>query len=300
MRMTQLIAAFAHLSVLVKDAVQVRTQVHPFGCRELQRKPLTSPAPPESGRILGRCGRARRSDGTRSPRRGSGVCFPRLCAGGGTPSKAVSDRPGHGPVQTRSVRCNIEKLIAELGLSVVKDIVGIPRAYVLRVGPQAKENPIKIANRLAADPNVVASEPSVAIASKSSYVPADTLFQEQWHLPNNGGPLLSTAAHIDAVRVWDLFRGERSVIVAVADDSCDLHHTDFRGPGKLVAPRDFAGQDFEPLPELEDDNHGTACYGVAVAEETGSGVVGVAAGCALMPIRTSGFIDDASIEDLCE
>jgi subtilisin-like proprotein convertase family protein len=86
----------------------------------------------------------------------------------------------------------------------------------------------------------------------------------------------------------------------VADDSCDLNHADFQGSGKIVAPRDFAGQDFEPLPELEDDNHGTACCGVAVAEETGTGVVGVAPGCALMPIRTSGIIDDNSIEDLCD
>jgi subtilisin-like proprotein convertase family protein len=35
-----------------------------------------------------------------------------------------------------------------------------------------------------------------------------------------------------------------------------------------------------------------------VAEENGSGVVGVAPGCALMPIRTSGWIDDSHIEAL--
>lgn len=194
----------------------------------------------------------------------------------------------------------IEKLVEEHGLSIVKEVRGLPGAYVLRVGPQATENPIKIANRLAMSDKVLASEPNVAIASKSQYVPSDTLFPEQWHLFNNGGPLLSTAAHIDAVHAWDLTRGERAIVVAVADDSCDLNHTDFQGAGKIIAPRDFAGQDFEPLPELEDDNHGTACSGVAVAEETGIGVVGVAPGCALMPIRTSGFIDDTSIEDLCD
>ena len=48
--------------------------------------------------------------------------------------------------------------------------------------------------------------------------------------------------------------------------------------------------DFEPLPDTPDDNHGTACAGVAVAEENGFGVVGAAPGCALMPIRTSGEI----------
>jgi len=194
----------------------------------------------------------------------------------------------------------IEQIVTELGLSLVKELRGVPRAYVFRVGPQAAENPIKIANRLAESDKVLVSEPNVAIASRSHYTPTDTLFPDQWHLFNTGGPLLSTAGHIDAVHAWDLTRGERAVIVAVADDSCDLNHADFQGSGKVVAPRDFGGQDFEPLPELEDDNHGTACCGVAVAEETGTGVVGVAPGCALMPIRTSGFIDDNSIEDLCD
>jgi subtilisin-like proprotein convertase family protein/subtilisin family serine protease len=194
----------------------------------------------------------------------------------------------------------IEKIITELGLTLVKEVRGAPRAYVFQAGPQAAENPIKIANRLAESDKVLVSEPNVAVASKSYYTPTDTLFPEQWHLFNTGGPLLSTAGHIDTVHAWDLTRGERSVIVAVADDSCDLNHADFQGSGKIVAPRDFAGQDFEPLPELEDDNHGTACCGVAVAEETGTGVVGVAPGCALMPIRTSGNIDDGAIEDLCD
>lgn len=194
----------------------------------------------------------------------------------------------------------IEKITTKLGLSLVKEVRGVSRAFVFRVGSQATENPIKIANRLAQSDKVLLSEPNVAIASRSLYIPADTLFPDQWHLFNTGGPLLSTHGHIDAVRAWDLTRGERSVVVAVADDSCDLNHADFQGLSKIVAPRDFAGQDFEPLPELEDDNHGTACCGVAVAEETGTGVVGVAPGCALMPIRTSGFIDDDSIEDLCD
>ncbi|CAN7749572.1 proprotein convertase P-domain-containing protein [Variovorax sp. LjRoot84] len=194
----------------------------------------------------------------------------------------------------------IERLMTEHGLLPLKDLAGVPRAFVFRVGPDAKENPIKIANRLAASDKVITSEPNIAVASKSLYTPTDTLYPEQWHLFNNGGPMLSTAAHIDAPRAWDITRGSRAVIVAVADDSCDTGHSDFQGAGKILSPRDFAGQDFAPLPELVDDNHGTACCGVAVAEETGTGVVGVAPGCALMPIRTTGTIDDASIEDICD
>jgi subtilisin family serine protease len=192
----------------------------------------------------------------------------------------------------------IERLTAELGLELVKELAGATRAYVFRVGPQAKMNPIKIANLLKDNKYVLESEPNIATRTKSLYVPADSLFSEQWHLHHTGGLFLAAGSHIDAVRAWDITRGERSIVVAVADDSVDLNHVDFQGEGKIVAPVDFAGRDFEPLPETVHDNHGTACAGVAVAEENGRGVVGVASGCALMPIRTSYTIDDNSIEEL--
>ncbi len=192
----------------------------------------------------------------------------------------------------------IEQICAEFGLEPVKAVPGVPGAHVFRLTPQATENPIKIANRLLARPGVLTSEPNIVVPAQTFYVPTDTLFPEQWHLHHSGGPLLAAASHIDAVRAWDLTRGARSVVVAVADDSCDLNHDDFGGEGKIVAPRDFAGRDFSPLPEGEADNHGTACAGVAVADENGRGVVGVAPGCALMPIRTSGMLDDNAIEEL--
>ncbi|MGA1603088.1 MAG: S8 family serine peptidase [Prochlorothrix sp.] len=90
----------------------------------------------------------------------------------------------------------------------------------------------------------------------------------------------------------------RSIVIAITDDSVDIDHPDFQGLGKIVAHRDLRGQDFLPLPEGEDDNHGTAVAGVALAEENGRGVVGVAPGCALMPIRTTGFLDDESVEEI--
>lgn len=191
----------------------------------------------------------------------------------------------------------IENLTAELGLSLVKEVTGLPRTFVFRVTTQAKENPIKISNRLVASDKVLVSEPNIVVPTRRFHTPTDDLFTEQWHLHNSGGIFLSPASHIDAVRAWDIERGQRSVVVAVIDDSVDVHHTDFQGDGKIVAPRDFAGQDFEPLPESAEDNHGTACAGVAVAEENGQGVVGGAPGCALMPIRMSG-IDDTAIEDM--
>lgn len=193
----------------------------------------------------------------------------------------------------------IEELITPHGLELLKPVEGLERAYVFRVTEQATENPIKIANRLAEDPLVEASEPNLAVRQRPLHVPTDSQYRHQWHLQHAGGVSLRDGSHIDAERAWDLTRGERGVVVAVADDSVDLAHADFQGAGKIVHPVDFKGQDFVPLPEASDDNHGTACAAVAVAEENGAGTVGVAPGCALMPIRTTGFIDDGSIEDLC-
>ena len=61
----------------------------------------------------------------------------------------------------------IDELTARHGLLVVKDVPGVPRAFVFRVGSQATENPIKIANRLALDADVLSSEPNMAVADSA-------------------------------------------------------------------------------------------------------------------------------------
>lgn len=192
----------------------------------------------------------------------------------------------------------IEKIASNHGLDLVKALEGAQRAYVFRVTVQATENPVKIANRLLQTGKVLVSEPDIVIGTQKAYLPEDSLFGDQWHLFHEGGLFLEAGSHIDAVRAWDITRGERAIVVAVADDSVDLNHDDFQGEEKIVDPVDFGGMDFEPLPDTPDDNHGTACAGVAVAEENGFGAVGAAPGCALMPIRTSGEIWDNSIEAL--
>ena len=186
---------------------------------------------------------------------------------------------------------------APLGLTYDKPVEGLDNTYIFRVGKTAQENPVKLANRLMALPDVLLAEPNVVVPSQSSYRPKDTLYPQQWYLNHQGrGSDLSANSHISAEAAWDVTRGDRSVVIAVADDAIDISHPDFQGTGKIVAPRDLYDRDFTPLPGGEADNHGTAVAGVAVAEETGTGVIGVAPGCALMPIRTTGFLDDQSVE----
>ncbi|MCT7962300.1 S8 family serine peptidase [Laspinema sp. D1] len=183
-------------------------------------------------------------------------------------------------------------------LDLDKPVYGIPNTFISYVRRTATENPIKIANRLMRKSEVLTAEPNIVITTQNHYLPRSPLYPKQWYLQNKGGRDLAPGSHIEAEKAWDITRGIRSVVVAITDDAIDLNHPDFQGPGKIVAPRDFKRKNFLPLPEGESDNHGTACAGVAVAEENGVGIVGVAPGCALMPIRTTGYLDDESIEQV--
>ncbi|TAF09616.1 MAG: peptidase S8 [Nostocales cyanobacterium] len=192
----------------------------------------------------------------------------------------------------------INTIASTFGLIETQPVLGLPNTFVFVISKQATENPIKITNQLQGLPEVLAAEPNIFIQQEPHYQPSDSLYPQQWYLNHNSGNQLGLGSHIYVEQAWDITRGVRSVVVAVVDDSFDLHHPDFQGTGKVVAPRDLKENDFLPLPGEKETSHGTACAGIAIAEENGQGIVGVAPGCALMPIRTTGFLDDESIEDI--
>lgn len=191
-----------------------------------------------------------------------------------------------------------EAIAAEQGLQKVGLVEGIPNTFIFEVTKQATENPVKIANRLMRQAEVLTAEPNVVVKTQPLYRPVDPFYPKQWYLNHSGGNALVANSHIDAEKAWDITRGVRSVIVAVPDDAFDLNHPDFQGKGKIVAPRDLKDQSSVPLPKDPQENHGTACAGIAIAEENGEGIVGVAPGCAFMPIRTTGFLDDNAVEQI--
>ncbi|MEO1400576.1 MAG: S8 family serine peptidase [Cyanobacteria bacterium J06635_1] len=192
----------------------------------------------------------------------------------------------------------VDAIASALGLIRDKALDSIDNAYVFWVSKTARENPIKLANRLMRDPQVLLAEPNIVVKTEALYRPKDTLYREQWHLNHQGGTELAKDSHISAEAAWEITRGSRSVVVAVTDDAFDLNHPDLQGAGKIVAPRDLNARDGLPMPNQDYENHGTAVAGVAIAEETSHGVVGVAPGCSLMPIQTTGYLDDESIEAL--
>jgi subtilisin family serine protease len=169
--------------------------------------------------------------------------------------------------------------------------------YLVRVTDATGSNPIEAANAAAADTEVEYAEPNIIRPlTKFAFIPSDERFVQQWHLhaPASVAPDLVAGAGIFAPEAWDLTRGVRDVVVAVADDGFDLTHPDFQGANKVRARLNATlggtashasiawDEDVRPRPG---DYHGTPCLGVAVAEGNGTGVVGVAPGCALVAVR---------------
>lgn len=192
----------------------------------------------------------------------------------------------------------IQAIAAAAGLQLFKPVSGVPQTYVFRVTKTATANPVKLANRLMERPEVLSAEPDVIVQSQAHYRPQDSQYGKQWYLFHNGGDELKEGVHLHIEGAWDITRGDRSVVIAIADDGFDLNHPDFQGKGKIVAPKDMRGGDTVPLPEGDLERHGTAVAGLAIAEENGDGIVGVAPGCSFMPIRTSNYLNDRSTEEL--
>ncbi|MBD1825237.1 S8 family serine peptidase [Cyanobacteria bacterium FACHB-DQ100] len=219
----------------------------------------------------------------------------------------IKDNPGSKLYVTNQITVQFDPAVSpdvirsiaeEFALEQVKQIVGIPNTFVFQLTANSTENPLKITNRLITRSEILTAEPNIIVRQQGYYRPKDPLYSKQWHLNHSGGSDLAPGSHVFAEQAWDITKGSRSIVVAVMDDAVDLNHPDFQGLGKVVAPRDFRGKDFDPDPDEAGEDHGTSCAGVAVAEENGFGVVGAAPGCALMPIRTTGFLDDQTIEDL--
>ena len=107
----------------------------------------------------------------------------------------------------------------------------------------------------------------------------------QWHLRETmyDGILVDAHAHVESA--WAMTTGSGTTI-AVIDDGVDIDHVEFRARGGVIAPRDMTRRTSNARPKFMNDNHGTACAGVACASGV-DGASGVAPDAKLMPIRLS-------------
>lgn len=194
-----------------------------------------------------------------------------------------------------------QSLVDQLHLEFVK--TKGERKFIVKITPDS-ENPIKSTISLQQSPLVSVAEPDLATPGElySFVVPNDSLLSDQWHFKNtgsHGGTSLGFLSGADArvVDAWEKANtlGSPNVVVAVIDDGFDLKHPDLSGSGKIVAPKDFTRGNNDPRPAIG-DWHGTACAGVAVGSANGSGIIGAAPNCRLIPVRMGPLLTDDQVE----
>ncbi len=174
-------------------------------------------------------------------------------------------------------------LCGKLNCTVVDDTKNIWR---IRVADTHEDAPLDVVNALAEERGVDFAEPNVLQAAvyAAASLPGDTLFQNQWHLHNTGQSQGVVGADVKALIAWEITTGSSRIRVVVHDSGVDINHPDLQAnmdPGK-----DFDNDDDDASNNL--GPHGTACAGVITAVGNDQGVVGIAPGCRIVPLRAAG------------
>ncbi|MHB8376043.1 MAG: S8 family serine peptidase [Dehalococcoidia bacterium] len=189
----------------------------------------------------------------------------------------------------------VARRVEAQGYTVVRELADL-HALEARAAPRDAS---AVAPRLAAIPGVRYAEPVVRVTAAD--MPADPLFSRQY-------PYL---AAVNAPAAWDIEQGKPSVIVAVVDTGVDIRHPDLQSniwvntreiPNNGVdddhngCVDDVNGCSFvsDSSPGCQnvtngfvndDIGHGTFVAGVIAAAANGTGIVGVARGVRIMPVK---------------
>jgi len=133
-----------------------------------------------------------------------------------------------------------------------------------------------------------------AIDPAPSYVPSDSLFNNQWHLRNNGQLGGTPGIDINVTTVWNDYNGS-GVHVGVFDDEVEYTHHDLNNNYDASRHVFINGIRQNPAPVGNTEYHGTAVAGVIAAENDGVGTVGVAFGASITGVEILGLTSDAAI-----
>jgi subtilisin family serine protease len=170
------------------------------------------------------------------------------------------------------------EVLREAGLTVKQELPYATNAFFVAAPEGLGQGVFDIASELLRRDDVEYCNPELVRRLNQR-----AIFPQQWHLKTTtvGGQLISASANVEAAHA--ITEGE-GVTIAIIDTGTDMDHDEFSTPGKIVAPQDTSANDADPRPGGRDENHGTACAGVACADGT-FGASGVAPRSSLMPIR---------------
>jgi subtilisin family serine protease len=179
------------------------------------------------------------------------------------------------------------------GLSILRRVPYAGAAYAMRWDRPAGRGLLERATEAARDKDVVYAEPILAGTSAPDQpaAPGGLLYGLQWHL-----------RQIRCPEAWDALRqalganrafGDPDIVVAVMDGGVDLTNGDLGGVVSDGQAKLHEAFDFSRMvgnnDVRHDAGHGTRCAGIAVARgDNGGGVMGAAANCRLMALRTPG------------
>jgi subtilisin family serine protease len=182
-----------------------------------------------------------------------------------------------------------EEVLRRYNLTIKRKLEYARNAYFVNAVANTGLAIFDIAERLINEQSVELCHPELVRELSKRQV-----FPQQWHLKQAtiNGKVINAHANVEAA--WKLSDGT-GAIIAIIDDGVDIDHEEFRSSGKIVAPRDVTRQTNAPTPG-NDDNHGTACAGVACANGN-FGASGVAPGAKLMPIRLASALGSQNEAD---
>lgn len=165
-------------------------------------------------------------------------------------------------------------------LKVKEKLVFAPNAYFVQAEEGTGTKVFGIADSLLEEEKVETAHPELVREKKQKGI-----YPLQWHLKRTiiNGRVIDQ--HVDLDNAWSVSRGTNTII-AVIDDGIDIDHEEFEG--KVIAPRDAIRNTDDPRPKSEEENHGTACAGVACAAGKHK-ASGVAPEARLIPIRSGGL-----------
>lgn len=191
---------------------------------------------------------------------------------------------------TENLIIAIEK---EYGLERLKSFDFSPNTFLYQAGDPF--NSLEVANGLYESGRVNYAYPNWLRHRTKRATPNDPLFPNQWHLDNTGQSGGTAGADVNITSVWDTYRGSENEVIAIVDDGLEIDHEDLWQNIITDESWDYVDGDPNPSPELVDDNHGTACAGVAAARGFNQiGVTGAAPYAGLVGHRLigSGIVQD--------
>lgn len=131
-------------------------------------------------------------------------------------------------------------------------------------------------------------EPVLTHEAARKLIPTDPYFNKQWHLRNTGQSGGKSGTDAKVTTVWDTYKGG-GIKVAVIDDGVEYDHPDLASNYDTSGDWDYVGMDSSPMPDPDEDFHGTAVAGVIGAVQgNGIGVSGAAPSSTLTAYRLLG------------